>query len=177
MCPSLYPLAFICLNSSFSNKAVSDGALSFYHDHFVRTRISKFTYGEFCAICFDPADPDHQQRLRDTYTDVSGVRRISHSFNVILPKVFNFSSSFLAVEMCLRRIRKFRKLKSSKAPFTVNAPRRSTSSKALLVLCGAIVVRSPCRGGKMSIQVCLWLLNYEIYLNRKCRQLYKALHD
>jgi len=91
MCLSLHPLASICLNSSFRNKAVSDGALSFYHDHFVHTRVSKFAYGTFCAISFQPADPDHQQRRHDTYTDLSGVRRVNHSFDVILPKVFLFT--------------------------------------------------------------------------------------
>ena len=155
MCPSLHPLAYTCLNSSFRNKAVSDGALSFYHDHFVRTRVSKFTYGNFCAIVFDPAAPDHQRRLHDAYTDLSGIRRIEHSFDVILPKVFIFPLSLLAVEMCLRRTRKFRKIRSSEALFTVNT-RRRISSKALLLPCGAIEALSRCRGGKMSIQVCLW---------------------
>jgi len=71
-------------------------------------------------------------------------------------RLFNFFSSLLAVEMCLRRTRKFRKIRSSEAPFTVNT-RRRISSRALLVPCGAIEVLSPCRSGKMSIQVCLWL--------------------
>jgi len=75
----------------FRNKAVSDGALSFYHDRFVRTRISKFTYGTFAQPRFDPADPDHQQRLHNAYTDFAGVRRIKDHFSVILPKVFLFS--------------------------------------------------------------------------------------
>jgi hypothetical protein len=70
---------------------VSDGALSFYHDRFVRTRISKFTYGAFCAIRFDPADPDHQQRLHNEHRYFDGVRRIKGSFCVILPKVCSIS--------------------------------------------------------------------------------------
>ena len=78
---------------------MSDGALSFYHDHFVHTRVSKFTYGSFYAICFDPTAPDHQQRLHDTYIDLSGIKRIRDSFDVILPKVFiYFSLSLLVVE-------------------------------------------------------------------------------
>ena len=98
MCPSLLPLVSIFLNPSFRSKAVSDGALLFHHDHFVRTRVSKFAYGTFCAIDFDSAAPDHQQRHHDTYTDVSGIRRIRGSFDVILPKVFYSLLSFLAVE-------------------------------------------------------------------------------
>ena len=70
---------------------MSDGALSFYHDRFVRTRISKFTYGIFSSIDFDPADSAHQQRLHNVYTNFVGVRRIKYSFDVILPKVYLFS--------------------------------------------------------------------------------------
>jgi hypothetical protein len=70
---------------------VSDGALSFYHDRFVRTRISKFTYGTFSTTLFDPADPDHQQRLHNAYTDYEGDRVIPDSFDVILPKVCLYS--------------------------------------------------------------------------------------
>jgi hypothetical protein len=70
---------------------VSDGALSFYHDRFVRTRISKLTYGTFSTIRFDPADPDHQQRLHNLHTGRDGQRRIKDYFFVILPKVCVFS--------------------------------------------------------------------------------------
>jgi hypothetical protein len=68
------------------NKAVSDGAISFYLDHFVRTRVSKITYGNFCHIPFDATQPDHQQRVAKTFISVSGNKRISDSFDVILPK-------------------------------------------------------------------------------------------
>jgi len=73
--------------SIFRNKAVSDGALSYYHDHFVRTRVSKFAYGYVRRIDFDPADPDHQQRRHSMYMSASGTRHIAGSFEVILPKV------------------------------------------------------------------------------------------
>lgn len=75
----------------FRNKAVSDGAISFYHGHFVRTRISKFTYGSFSCVTFDPTDPDHQQRFHNTYTSASGTHRIRDVFSAILPKVCSFS--------------------------------------------------------------------------------------
>jgi hypothetical protein len=71
---------------------VSDGALSFYHDRFVRTRISKFTYGTFCHLLFDPTDLDHQQRRHNTFTDLAGDWRILDAFSVILPKVVLFPS-------------------------------------------------------------------------------------
>ncbi|KAH9485815.1 Heat shock 70 kDa protein 12B [Psilocybe cubensis] len=68
------------------NKAVSDGAISFYLDHFVRTRVSKVTYGNFCHIPFDPTSPEHKLRSASTFMSVSGTKRISDSFDIILPK-------------------------------------------------------------------------------------------
>ena len=70
---------------------MSDGALSFYHDRFVRTRMSKFTYGTFTSTRFNPAAPDHQQRLHNVFTGVEGDKLIKDSFSVILPKVCLFS--------------------------------------------------------------------------------------
>jgi len=67
------------------NKAVSDGALSFYLDHFVRTRVSKLTYGDFCHIPYDPTDSSHMARVSKTFISISGSRRISDYFDVILP--------------------------------------------------------------------------------------------
>ena len=71
----------------FRNKAVSDGAISFYLDHFVRTRVSKVTYGVFIDIDYDPKDPEHRSRLQNMYVSASGIKRMRYSFDIILPKV------------------------------------------------------------------------------------------
>jgi hypothetical protein len=97
------------LNLPFRNKAVSDGALSFYHDHFVRARISKFAYGHFYDPRFDPTDPDHQQRFDKTYTSIAGETCVRDVFSVILPKVYSFSFVVTALFIRLPRIRKFRR--------------------------------------------------------------------
>jgi hypothetical protein len=76
---------------------VSDGAMSFYHDRFVHTRISKFTYGTFWDPPFDPADPDHQQRFDKVYADGLGRMLVEDSFDVILPKVCLFSFAIVFV--------------------------------------------------------------------------------
>lgn len=68
------------------NKAVSNGAISFYLDHFVKTRVSKVTYGYFCHIPYDPSDQDHVNRVGDCFTSIAGEKRLSHSFDIILPK-------------------------------------------------------------------------------------------
>ncbi|KAF9552644.1 hypothetical protein CPC08DRAFT_646612, partial [Agrocybe pediades] len=71
---------------NYVSKAVSDGAISFYLDHYVNTRVSKVTYGNFCHIPFDANDPEHVQRVSNTFTSVSGNRRITDSFDIILAK-------------------------------------------------------------------------------------------
>jgi len=69
----------------FRNKAVSDGAISFYLHHIVKTRVSKVTYGTFCDVLYDPNNPNH--RARDVFTcHISGVTRIKGFFDIILPK-------------------------------------------------------------------------------------------
>jgi hypothetical protein len=96
------------------NKAVSDGAISFYLDHFVRTRVSKFTYGSFCTLPYDPNDPDHQSRSHKVFTDEFGDKRVDGCFDIILPKVsclFPFLESMLFFLNC--RIPKFRRRKNS----------------------------------------------------------------
>jgi hypothetical protein len=52
-----------------------------------RTRVSKFTYGSFCDILYDPNDPDHQSRSHKFFTGVSGDMVLRGSFDIILPKV------------------------------------------------------------------------------------------
>ncbi|TEB37894.1 hypothetical protein FA13DRAFT_1725514 [Coprinellus micaceus] len=71
---------------SHVNKAVSDGAISFYLDHFVTTRVSKVAYGSFCHIPFDPKDSEHVARQHTAFTSVSNAKRIGGYFQVVLPK-------------------------------------------------------------------------------------------
>ncbi|TEB37919.1 hypothetical protein FA13DRAFT_1785787 [Coprinellus micaceus] len=68
------------------NKAVADGAMSFYIDHCVRTRVSRFTYGQFSNTKFDPHNADHQRRIHDVYTSLSGQKNVKNNFSIILPK-------------------------------------------------------------------------------------------
>jgi len=68
------------------NKAVADGAMSFYIDHCVRTRVSKFTYGQFSNTRFDPNNTEHLARMKHVYMSLSGHRNIKNNFSIILPK-------------------------------------------------------------------------------------------
>ena len=98
------------------NKSVSDGAISFYVDHFVRMRVSKITYGIFCHIPYNPGDPDHRSRSHNVYTDSSGEERVRDFFDIILPKVsclISFLKSMLLKKLFICRIPKFRRRRSS----------------------------------------------------------------
>jgi hypothetical protein len=69
------------------NKAVADGTVSYYIDHFVTTRVAKYSYGTRSSLPYDPSDPEHLSRPHAIYTDLTGHQKIRGSFDVILPKV------------------------------------------------------------------------------------------
>ncbi|KAF9528181.1 hypothetical protein CPB83DRAFT_767302 [Crepidotus variabilis] len=68
------------------SKAVSDGAISFYLDHYVRTRIARFTYGSFGNIEYDPSNKDHFKRRHKKTVFPSGISVLPNHFTIILPK-------------------------------------------------------------------------------------------
>ena len=103
----------------FRNKAVSDGAISFYLDHFVSSRVSKWTYGIFGDIEYDPSAADHRSRPHMLFTSFSGTVRICDFFDIILPKVIclvNFLKSMLLKKTFICRIPKFRRRRNSESP-------------------------------------------------------------
>lgn len=69
------------------NKAVADGAISFFLDHFVGVRVSKHAYGIEVNIPFDPFDAEHVRRVSQSYVSMAGDRRLTGHFNTILAKV------------------------------------------------------------------------------------------
>lgn len=71
----------------FSNKAVAEGAISFHIDHFVSTRVAKFTYGAMILAPFVPTRADHQQRAFKKFTHIDGEVCLSDIFDPILRKV------------------------------------------------------------------------------------------
>jgi len=88
MCKArLYCSSCLQLTFLFRNKAVSDGAISFYLDHFVRTRVSKLSYGTFCGTLYEETDPEHVKRKANTYTSLAGELLVNNYFAVILHKV------------------------------------------------------------------------------------------
>ncbi|KAF8632440.1 hypothetical protein AX15_001882 [Amanita polypyramis BW_CC] len=69
------------------NKAVANGAVSFYVDHYVNTRVSKATYGNSCSYSYNPNDSEHLKRVSQVYESPSKKRYVQGAFDVILYKV------------------------------------------------------------------------------------------
>ncbi len=51
------------------------------------TRVAKYFYGMDMGLSYDPSNPEHISRPHSVFTDLTGHKRISGSFSVILPKV------------------------------------------------------------------------------------------
>ena len=75
-----------------SNKAVAVGAISFYLDHFVAGRISKFTYGVPCSTIYRSFNPEHTKRKHKAYFDATGDKLLPDCFNTMLSRVRQPSS-------------------------------------------------------------------------------------
>ncbi|KAF7350599.1 hypothetical protein MSAN_01620000 [Mycena sanguinolenta] len=71
---------------SHVNKAVADGAVSFYLDHFVSVRVSKHTYGLECVTAYLPEDVEHRARLETAVRDAAGDLMLPRMFSPILHK-------------------------------------------------------------------------------------------
>ncbi|KAJ7704328.1 hypothetical protein B0H17DRAFT_1039291 [Mycena rosella] len=76
---------------SHVNKAVADGAVSFYLDHFVSARISKHTHGIECMIRYDVNNSEH--RARETLVDAAGDLNVTKMFSAILKKNIHVSET------------------------------------------------------------------------------------
>ena len=82
------------MQHSYRNKAVADGAVSFYLDHFVAARISKFAYGVECSISFNPRNTEHLVRSSSAFISLAGVKQLRGAFDVILQKVCSYSQTY-----------------------------------------------------------------------------------
>ncbi|PIL25741.1 hypothetical protein GSI_11491 [Ganoderma sinense ZZ0214-1] len=68
------------------NKAVADGAVSFYLDHFVSSRVTKVTYGTKICVKYHPDDPEHFARRYQKFIRPSGSVNLPNGFSTILRK-------------------------------------------------------------------------------------------
>ncbi|KAI0656119.1 hypothetical protein C8Q70DRAFT_1056985 [Cubamyces menziesii] len=69
-----------------TSKAVAEGAVSFYLDHFVSARVIRMTYGVEVGVHYDKNKAEHLARRHQCYTRPNGGVRLPHGFSVILTK-------------------------------------------------------------------------------------------
>jgi hypothetical protein len=75
-----------------SNKAVADGGVSYFIDHYVSTRVAKYAYGVNISTQYDKTNEEHLKRASSIYVDVQGDVLIPKAFDVILPMVSDLQS-------------------------------------------------------------------------------------
>lgn len=68
------------------NKAVAEGALSFHIDHYVTSRVAKYTYGSKCSRSYEPANIDHKKRGARAYVSPHGKKMLDDGFQAVLLK-------------------------------------------------------------------------------------------
>jgi hypothetical protein len=82
----------------YRSKAVANGAISYYIDHFVSTRVAKFTYGTDTSELFRPNREEHKKRIERKFLSEDGNYFIAGAFGVILQAVR--CSNTLALQSC-----------------------------------------------------------------------------
>jgi hypothetical protein len=97
------------IETSFSNKAVADGGVSFHLDHVVSARVAKYTYGTSCVVEFEAANLQHRQRQHTVTLRPSGKLFIPNAFSAILQKVIKISRSGRRIHMPFRELKCLRK--------------------------------------------------------------------
>ncbi|KAG1830170.1 hypothetical protein EV424DRAFT_1581208 [Suillus variegatus] len=75
-----------CRPDAHVNKVVADGAVSFYIDHLVSSRVARVTYGVECGMEYNFQDPEHLARQHKAFIDVDGKTYIPEQFESILLK-------------------------------------------------------------------------------------------
>ena len=69
------------------NKAVAEGAISFYIEHYVSVRVARFTYGTEYLKVFNKKDPEDVRQRSKGFKDRVGDWVIPGRFAVLLAKV------------------------------------------------------------------------------------------
>jgi len=69
-----------------TNKAVAIGAVSYYVDHFVTGRVTKFTYGVPCITPYNPLNIEHARRAHKLTTDAMGDKFLPDGFTTMLSR-------------------------------------------------------------------------------------------
>lgn len=108
-------------------KAVAAEVISYYVDHFVTGRISKFTYGTPCDIPYQPFDPEHVRCEYKSHFGPLEEKWVPNIFATLLLQVCHppaSTSSFYRKVLGFRKTTKFDKT----SVISLGAPHSDTLS-------------------------------------------------
>lgn len=77
----------ICDLRGHRNKAVAQGAVAFFLDAIVTSRVSRFEYGIKTSVKYDPCNLQHAVRSSQAIFMADGVKRLPCGFTTILDEV------------------------------------------------------------------------------------------
>ena len=77
-----------------SNKAVAEGAISFYLDQKVTARVARLTYGVSCTNIYDETNYEHRVRAHKVTLRPSGRYYVPDAFAPILTKASSLAALF-----------------------------------------------------------------------------------
>ena len=107
--------------------------MSYYVDHFVAGRISKFTYGTPCHPSYDPTDPEHVRRAYKLYVDPMGLKRVPGYFETMLSRVrvviFPWLSGLNPVALQGTKVLEDREIRHGFCCTSKGAPRKYVSTE------------------------------------------------
>lgn len=69
---------------------MAEGAVSYYLNHWVKSRVSKYTFGVPCSVRFREEEEEHTRREHTTFLSPSGLRYLPGAFETILQRVSPF---------------------------------------------------------------------------------------
>ncbi|KAK0476522.1 hypothetical protein EDD18DRAFT_1215707 [Armillaria luteobubalina] len=85
---------------SHVNKAVADGAVSFYIYNIVSARVSSIIMARECTPALNPSDPEHARRKSQIYILPNGEEALAGQYNIILPKAPSAANSIRVGILC-----------------------------------------------------------------------------
>lgn len=66
---------------------MAQGAIAFFLDGIVKSRVSPYKYGIKASVPYDPYDPQHAERSSQALYMADGVKRLPNTFSTILDEV------------------------------------------------------------------------------------------
>ncbi|KAI0656113.1 hypothetical protein C8Q70DRAFT_391425 [Cubamyces menziesii] len=108
----------LCRPDTHTNKAVAEGGVSFYLEHFVSARIIKMTYGTIIGTELNLMDPEHRARMHKRLVRPSGRIMLPDYFSAILTKGTRVQGNEEKSESYMKEAREVKTLDTMSAEIT-----------------------------------------------------------